>query len=125
MIRLVKNLKTFQWLEAIGYKHYYEGTVKELDKMEDGNLDLHAEIMQVILWMQEKHNVWITVRYHVEYGTFNCWIADMTNRGRDESIYPMEVEKNPIRMYKLGIEVALECFIEEAILYKYNGKIPI
>ena len=75
--------------------------------------------------MEKNHNVWIIVRYHFDYGTFQCYIANTTNNMLDTSIYPEKIEKNPIKMYKLGINMALECCIEEAILYKYNGKIPI
>jgi hypothetical protein len=119
------NLKTFKWLEAIGYKHHYEGTVKELDKMKDDNPNLHAEIMHVILWIEKNHNIWITVRYHFDYKSFQLYIANTTNNMLDTSIYPKNIEKDPIKIYKLGINIALECCIEEAILYKYNGKIPI
>ena len=51
----------FKQLTKKGYKHYYEGTVEELDSMDKDNQHLHSEIMQVVMWLYEKHGVWITV----------------------------------------------------------------
>lgn len=54
-------MKIFKQLNKKGYKHYYEGTVEELDSMDKDNQHLHSEIMQVIMWLYEKHGVWINV----------------------------------------------------------------
>lgn len=54
-------MEIFKQLSKKGYKHYYEGTVEELDSMDKNNPDLHSEIMQVIMWLYEKHRIWIDV----------------------------------------------------------------
>ena len=54
-------MKIFKQLNKKGYKHYYEGTVEELDSMDKDNQHLHSEIMQVIMWLYEKHGIWIDV----------------------------------------------------------------
>ena len=51
----------FKQLNKKGYKHYYEGTIEELDSMDKDNPHLHSEIMQVIMWLYEKYGVWINV----------------------------------------------------------------
>jgi glutathione peroxidase-family protein len=52
-------MEIFKQLNKKGYKHYYEGTVEELDSMDKDNQHLHSEIMQVIMWLYEKHGIWI------------------------------------------------------------------
>lgn len=52
-------MEIFKELSKKGYKHYYEGTIEELDLMDKNNSDLHSEIMQVIMWLYEKHGIWI------------------------------------------------------------------
>lgn len=54
-------MEIFKELNKKGYKHYYEGTVEELDSMDKDNQYLHSEIMQVIMWLYEKHEIWIDV----------------------------------------------------------------
>lgn len=55
-------MEIFKELTTKGYKHYYEGTVEELDSMDKNNQHLHSEIMQVIMWLYEKHGIWIVVQ---------------------------------------------------------------
>ena len=54
-------MEIFKQLSKKGYKHYYGGTVEELDDMDRNNPDLHSEIMQVIMWLYEKHGIWIYI----------------------------------------------------------------
>lgn len=54
-------MEIFKELNKKGYKHYYEGTVEELDSMDKDNQHLHSEIMQVIMWLYEKHGFWISI----------------------------------------------------------------
>ena len=54
-------MKIFKQLNKKGYKHYYEGTIEELDSMDKDNQHLHSEIMQVVMWLYEKHGIWISV----------------------------------------------------------------
>lgn len=52
-------MEIFKELNKKGYKHYYDGTVEELDSMNKDNQHLHSEIMQVIMWLLEKHKIWV------------------------------------------------------------------
>lgn len=54
-------MEIFKQLNKKGYKHYYEGTIEELDSMNKDNQHLHSEIMQIIMWLYEKHGIWISV----------------------------------------------------------------
>ena len=54
-------MKIFKQLNKKGYKHYYEGTIEELDSMDKDNQHLHSEIIQVIMWLYGKHGIWISV----------------------------------------------------------------
>ena len=56
-------MEIFKQLNKKGYKHYYEGTVEELDSMDKDNQHLHSEIMQVIMWLYEKHGIWVSVTF--------------------------------------------------------------
>ena len=59
-------MEIFKQLSKKGYKHYYEGTVEELDSMDKDNQHLHSEIMQVVMWLYEKHEIWISVERHFD-----------------------------------------------------------
>lgn len=59
-------MEIFKQLSKKGYKHYYEGTVEELDSMDKDNQHLHSEIMQVVMWLYEKHEIWISVDRHFD-----------------------------------------------------------
>ena len=56
-------MEIFKRLNKKGYKHYYDGTVEELDSMDKDNQHLHSEIMQVVMWLYEKHGIWVNVEY--------------------------------------------------------------
>ena len=56
----------FKELTKKGYKHYYEGTIEELDIMNKNNPNLHSEIMQVMMWLYETHEIWISVDRHFD-----------------------------------------------------------
>ncbi len=59
-------MEIFKELTKKGYKHYYDGTVEELDDINRNNPDLHSEIMQVIMWLYETHEIWISVDRHFD-----------------------------------------------------------
>lgn len=56
-------MEIFRKLNKKEYKHYYSGTIEELDTMDKNNPDLHSEIIQVVMWLYEKHGIWIVVEY--------------------------------------------------------------
>jgi hypothetical protein len=104
-------MKIFKELEKIGYKHRYKGTIEELDKMKINNPNLHAELMHVIIWLEKKYNVWITVSYDYNYKTYKLYHAFTKSIILGNSIYPRKSVKNPIEIYKLAICELLDIFI--------------
>lgn len=68
-------MEIFKQLNKKGYTHYYSGTIEELDNMGKNNPDLHSEIMQVIMWIYEKHSIWISVLYIDDYLKFTYSIT--------------------------------------------------
>lgn len=68
-------MEIFRELNKKGYKHYYGGTIEELDSMDKNNPDLHSEIMQVLMWLYEKHEIWIVVNTAID----NTWYFELYN----------------------------------------------
>ena len=102
-------MKIFKELSKKGYKHYYEGTVEELDSMNKDNQYLHLEIMQVIMWLYEKHEIWINViPYNDEELSQTLWentiihISDNYNDCSDYTFY-----HSPTEAYETAIEYTL------------------
>lgn len=117
------SIKLFERLKKFGYKHHYEGTVEELDKMKINNPDLHSEIMHVIVWFQKKYNVWLAVNYDYNHKTFYFYFAFTKNLMLGNAYYPSKSEKNPIKMYKLAICEILDFFTCSPQLLKEYQKL--
>jgi len=102
-------MEIFKQLNKKGYKHYYEGTVEELDSMDKDNQHLHSEIMQVIMWLYEKHVIWIEC-YIDDNKTFGYLITKITKEGRIDS--PLNREYNaPTEVFEAAIEYTLKNLI--------------
>ena len=103
-------MKIFKQLNRKGYKHYYEGTVEELDFMDKDNQHLHSEIMQIIMWLYEKHGIWIEVRFLESFKTFYFELINinnlkgMTSKGENHFNSPTEA-------YEAAIEYTLNNLI--------------
>ena len=95
----------FKQLTKKGYKHYYEGTVEELDSMDKDNQHLHSEIMQVVMWLYEKHGVWITVCV-IGVDGFGYWLHDK-GRKRLNPDNQGGYWLSPTEAYKAAIEYCL------------------
>lgn len=96
-------MEIFKQLNKKGYKHYYDGTVEELDSMNKDNQHLHSEIMQVVMWLYEKHRIWISVLRHTKSGKgiyFESVINIMTFSGYN----------SPTEAYEAAIEHTLNNF---------------
>lgn len=98
-------MKIFKQLNKKGYKHYYDGTVEELDSMNKDNQHLHSEIMQVIMWLYKKHGVWICVatipfekHFMFEYSIHN----------RSECLTQDGVFDSPTEAYEAAIKYTLK-----------------
>ena len=99
----------FKQLNKKGYKHYYEGTVEELDSMDKDNQHLYSEIMQVIMWLYEKHGIWITVCVIGADG-FGYWLHDR-NRKRLNPDNQGGYWLSPTEAYEAAIKYVLENLI--------------
>lgn len=54
-------MQIFKQLSKKRYKHYYDGTIEELDNMDRNSPNLHSELMQVVMWLYKKHSLWIII----------------------------------------------------------------
>jgi len=98
----------FKQLNKKGYKHYYEGTVKELDSMDKDNQHLHSEIMQVIMWLYEKHGIWISINREPESGVFFFSV----DKDKGDFFYDKGCDYNsPTKAYEAAIEYTLNNLI--------------
>lgn len=101
-------MKIFKQLNKKGYKHYYEGTVEELDSMDKDNQHLYSEIMQVIMWLYEKYGVWIHVDYYNDGNSEVIWFYNyktVNKESMDEGF------KTPEEAYEAAIEYTLNKLI--------------
>lgn len=101
-------MKIFKQLNKKGYKHYYEGTVEELDSMDKDNQHLHSEIMQVIMWLYEKHGIWIHIEYMDDvllFGFSVCTIKTNTIKIEEWKF------NSPTEAYSAAIEYTLKHLI--------------
>ena len=116
-------MKIFKQLNKKGYKHYYEGTIEELDSMDKDNQHLHSEIMQVVMWLYEKHGIWVSVDWMKRIKPYNsgfyCHLRG-TNKSlnRDnfivinDTLNPgYEVFNSPTEAYEAAIEYILNNLI--------------
>lgn len=101
-------MKIFKQLNKKGYKHYYEGTVEELDSMDKDNQHLHSEIMQVIMWLYEKHEIWVEVVKPVRQKLFRFNVDNKDNINEFTSVVCFN---SPTEAYEAAIEYTLNKLI--------------
>lgn len=95
-------MEIFKELSKKGYKHYYEGTIEELDLMDKNNSDLHSEIMQVIMWLYEKHGIWISVFSTDDISMFSYKISSTQGHNYSPNF------NSPTEAYEAAIEYTLK-----------------
>lgn len=63
-------MEIFKQLEKLGYKHYVDLTIEELDKLPIDNIERRIECSLIIDWFREKYNIHISLLPHndVEFG---------------------------------------------------------
>lgn len=54
-------MEIFKQLKELGYKHYIDLTIEELDNLSINNIERRIECSLVIDWFREKHNIIIDV----------------------------------------------------------------
>lgn len=105
----------FRGLSKKGYKHYYEGTIEELDSMDKSNPNLHSEIMQVVMWLYNKHGIWISV-IDVE-PTHTLWEYQISKKEigliHSSGQYPAKHESSPTEAYEAAIQYCLRMMISD------------
>ena len=100
-------MEIFKELIKKGYKHYYGGTIEELDNINKNNPDLHSEIMQVVMWLYDKHGVWI----YTSWGTYydkTVWYYYTSEIGKKSSNSSIERFNSPTEAYEAAIEYCLK-----------------
>ena len=101
----------FKQLNKKGYKHYYDGTIEELDSMNKDNQHLYSEIMQIIMWLYEKHGIWIVVNF----ANKTQWYFDCNKigfDGKDKKLFQSNYNYNsPTEAYEAAIEYCLNKLI--------------
>lgn len=106
-------MEIFKQLNKKGYKHYYGGTIEELDNMDKDNPDLYSEIMQVIMWLCEKHGVWVcSYPDAVMQKGWYFTVFINTNTKTTLANYHSEADfKSPTEAYEAAIEYTLNNLI--------------
>ena len=56
-------MEIFKQLKELGYKHYIDLTIEELDNLPINNIERRIEYSLVIDWFREKHNMYIEITY--------------------------------------------------------------
>ena len=97
-------MEIFKELSKKGYKHYYEGTIEELDLMDKNNSDLHSEIMQVIMWLYEKHEYWCYT-----YTNGKIWYPCIQHKFGDMAVLSGKIGEfnSPTEAYEAAITYVL------------------
>ena len=54
-------MEIFKQLKELGYKHYIDLTIEELDALSINDIEKRIEYSLVIDWFREKHNIWIQI----------------------------------------------------------------
>jgi hypothetical protein len=96
-------MKIFKELNKLGYKHYTENTVEELD---DLPLDSEERIMEqalVLRWFREKYGIgsWIHHYFDMDKGTFiYSYVLTLPHRG-EEYVYDTHEEAELACLIKL------------------------
>lgn len=103
-------MEIFKQLNKKGYKHYYEGTVEELDSMDKDNQHLYSEIMQIIMWLYEKHGIWIYISDSSARLGFRYQIQRLKILG-ENNFSSEERYNSPIEAYEDAIKYCLEKII--------------
>ena len=57
-------MEIFKQLEKLGYKHYIDLTIEELDALPIDNIEKRIEYSLVIDWFREEHSIYISIIPH-------------------------------------------------------------
>ena len=98
-------MKIFKELKKLGYKHYTEHTIEELDNLPSNSEERIMEQALVLRWFREKYNLYSIVFYHTD----NKLVFEHPHYFR---IYEMKYKGKQIehsKEYKTYEDAELEC----------------
>ena len=96
-------MEIFKQLKELGYKHYIDLTIEELDNLPINNIERRIEYSLVIDWFREKHNMYIEITYEgglqkdTSLYSFQIW----SNQTSDKS--------DKMNYYKTREQAILKC----------------
>ena len=97
-------MKIFKELKKLGYKHYTEHTVEELDDLPLNSAERISEQALVFRWFREKYGL----PSHIA----TYWQHDWNNYSYQYYFVQDKVEWNGIEHYKTYEEAELACLIK-------------
>ena len=102
-------MKIFKELKKLGYKHYTEHTIEELDNLPLNSEERIMEQALVLRWFREKYNLRGFIGFRPNVKQFDCHVYDMSLSGKEyvKQRTMEEFNKDP----KVGTyeEAELEC----------------
>ena len=77
----------------LGYKHYTEYTLQELDKLSINNINKQIEYYLIQKWLREIHNVFINIGHRPHSQKFYFTITGKYNEGEKGMLYDYDYKK--------------------------------
>lgn len=108
-------MKIIQMATALGYIHYGDYTVEELDNLPLSHIDKQTELYHIQSWLRKRFDIDITIvlRFMNSYGVF---LHQKRNPVRNDKGEIIELIIDPSSdNYKILYEVALEEGIKQGI----------
>ena len=77
-------MEIFKQLKKLGYKHYIDLTIEELDALSINDIEKRIEYSLVVDWFREKYNIYIWVsHYESRWYQFDISINRNTSKNSD------------------------------------------
>ena len=86
-------MEIFKQLKKLGYKHYVDLTIEELDALPIDDIEKRIEYSLVIDWFREKHNMYIEITYEgglqkdTSLYSFQIWSNQTSNKSDKMNYY--------------------------------------
>ena len=93
-----------QKASKLGYKHYTEFTVGELDKLPISNNSKQIEYCFLQKWLREEHHLIVIVAYQYEHDStpYSYWIY------KENNSLPLNQWINDLKTYEEALEMGLQ-----------------
>ena len=100
-------MKIFKELKKLGYKHYAECTIEELDNLPLNSAERISEQALVLRWFREKHGLFVSPNI-ISYEDSPClWFFEINS-----IILPLDTELGETNDYKTYEEAEFACLLE-------------